>query len=1121
MTKRILSVILALVMVAALVPAAALAKPTYTKTSEIRSSSDYVWTPITSEDVVTTGEYLIGYDDGTNIYLLKSSVSSTSSAAGKVDASVISINDIRYIEDDANTDSERWKFVSFNSHYSVQNSASTGDSKSLKYKNGEYLSVQDRDTSSNTIKRTFTFSVDGSKLVYSYNNHSFYWYSSYFTMDSSDAKYLTIYKRIEKPAGSSEEISSVSIDLAPLTCHDITTATCNTAGVSVESTVWKSQGNGSAVGETAVYNSYYYAEITLDPGVNTFADSITLDDVTLNGGLGDIYVSAVEINQAGKLVIYTEGVTAENTPIDEVRVTFNMPLVGTAFPTPVSEETDKYTIDSYYWYDDTDAEASGDVTPGEYYAYVYIVPTSGYGFTDTAGIMISGGLNESSFDTSDSQRAVLVTDTVTVASHIDTVSITLGSPVFNGSVSNAGVTCTDPGVANAAVTWYRGDTAADSTFTAGVYHAVITLNAETGYSFTVDDNNDITIFGANLTVAGYSYPSGDGSITITTSSMVIEDPSFDAWVPVDFSSLVNGQQILIGIEDGDYSYLMYNDGYDYVNGYKYATVYGEFIPFTTVASSDTTYLWTVEKDSEGNVKFKKGSGYMYAGYTYLTIGSTEDTWQVSDGKLYNGSKYAYARQSTETVYFIQVSSSNPTSLADIKFYTKGTLPSTHEIHITCVNSSNNAPIMDAISMTVRADITVSITEAEIRAAANGALEYYDLAEGQTLPLEIAPAIDYYTVRFTEKAKHDVVISYRLSGAEFAPTDTLKFHEGETIAYTIPTFSGYTYTADHDYNGTAMGNANLAVTVTYTPNYTAVPVSTENWMFYSPETSVWSSSNSSFRFSGSTLISGYTTSGNADDWACSPVITLSVANAVLSFSINNSFNDYDDLCGVYVIDNTSFVYSGEAVTADTFASYVGSLGDPIRTVTVNSTSSSTISIDLDALELSGKNVRVIFHHTAGVNQGAINISSIKTYGAPIEPTLVKCTISSRSRQDSDDADTQRLRFDFIVNFNSNFFRIGDAYFGNHNDGCGEVTGIGATFYYTIGGNEYSVPIACPNVFYVPASGSYFEIIAELRNIPETTYAELQISAELRVQYTPAGGEQVMWHSARQTGSLSGN
>ena len=274
---------------------------------------------------------------------------------------------------------------------------------------------------------------------------------------------------------------------------------------------------------------------------------------------------------------------------------------------------------------------------------------------------------------------------------IDNVNITLSDPELDGPVSEAKASCSDEGVIYISTDWYQGVSVVDSTFTSGLYYAEITLLAASGYSFDVDENSDITISGGTFTVSRFNYPAGDGSmLAVTTSSIAVDDPSFNAWIPIDFSSLAGGQQVLIGIEYGNYSYLMRgSDTTVYAD--KLSTSYGNSVPFTTVLSSNTTYLWTVETVGEGNVKFKYNDKYMYDNSGCVDLDASGSIWTVSDGKLCSGTAYAYVYDSSDQ-YYIKTKSSDPTEPAAIRFYTKGTMPSTRTLTVTYRDLANNADV---------------------------------------------------------------------------------------------------------------------------------------------------------------------------------------------------------------------------------------------------------------------------------------------------------------------------------------------------------------------------------------------------------------------------------------------
>ena len=433
-------------------------------------------------------------------------------------------------------------------------------------------------------------------------------------------------------------------------------------------------------------------------------------------------------------------------------------------------------------------------------------------------------------------------------------------------------------------------------------------------------------------------------------------------------------------------------------------------------------------------------------------------------------------------------------LDNVRVYT----PEYRCVTVNCVLLDTSTVIcsMD-FSVEIGEQFTILLTDLN-----DPSLADYRPVEGSTDITGVMGDIDMtFDVVFEAIPAHKLTITYTCNGTELAPTVELNVVEGRDYSVTSPSFDNYI--ASTDVVSGNMGDADISVEVTYTslPGHAeaiTVPVGAAGWFFYHT-----GSMSNSFQSSNGGLSSGWNSSANVDDWACSPVVTLPDVGASLSFSVWTG-STYDEYYEIWIstaeIDSNTAL--GEAVAAN------GTTFIKVKDIAQAPKNAETVNVDLS--QYSGQSIQYIFHHCGddtheSIDQYYIYFGSIKLLGELNKPSVIATDVQIRSLT-SDDI-KKDLRFVYYVNYNDSYMMYNGDRYGSDGDNASRINSFWAILTYEYNSNTYNTRIDVSRLFY--NNDHYVEFTVVLTNVPATFTSD--ISCQAYMKYSQVGASETTTES----------
>ena len=411
-------------------------------------------------------------------------------------------------------------------------------------------------------------------------------------------------------------------------------------------------------------------------------------------------------------------------------------------------------------------------------------------------------------------------------------------------------------------------------------------------------------------------------------------------------------------------------------------------------------------------------------------------------------------------------------------------PDKNNVVISCVSGSDTL-----LTLSIPVEVGEAFNIAYPTSADHSELVGYRLASGNT-PIEgtMGDTDMPFTVNYEPIPQHQLTISYTLDGKEFASPYTAMLYEGDTYSVKSPAFDGYTASRTTVYG--TMGTENITVEVTYTANPSGITVE-EGWDFTGKTPTqegfiIKNYTSGGWQNETETLRAKWTSSSTepANNYAASPAFTVS-AGALLNFDVWRASTGFTEKLEVYVL-TTEVADADELDAAITAGTELHLISD--NPYTVNSTSASSpdkLSFNLNAY--AGQKVHIVFRHCSDGDQHSIYIDNIEI-GTPVvetDPKIISGTVETRAR--TTDADTKTdVRFVIKVQFNESFISVvyPDATTEQFGDTTGkQIIGFGATLSFGFGSHA-DMELVGRNIWYV--NNTYFTFTAVVSGILKTEF-----------------------------------
>ncbi|GHV32618.1 hypothetical protein AGMMS4952_23310 [Spirochaetia bacterium] len=399
----------------------------------------------------------------------------------------------------------------------------------------------------------------------------------------------------------------------------------------ITASVPKSGGGNAAVGIAVGTNGKI--TLTIDGNSKDYPYTITGDTITLQGAGEDGADANLEYRINENTLTITGGlekIAGANLAPGPVTSNENgalkPPLVVTALAldtlvtVPVKGETPQSTFagNTQYtgtiaWKTDADADHTGAFAPSTVYkAVVTLTAKTGYTFTGVAANSFthSGGTVTNATDSGTVTITFLATAAAGVDDPVTALNLTaLVTAPVKGATQNT--TAINTAQYTGTIVWFENDgiTAAPAAFAAGtVYKAVVTLTAQTGFTFTGVAANSFIYTDATVTNAANS-----GTVTITFPATTTPVLSADSVSDLSTATGTTATLKFTSGEAGTYYYVVLAAGTSAptavavkaassgIHGTASALAAENTISVTGLTPSSTNTAYIVVEDAAGNL----------------------------------------------------------------------------------------------------------------------------------------------------------------------------------------------------------------------------------------------------------------------------------------------------------------------------------------------------------------------------------------------------------------------------------------------------------------------------------------------------------------------------------------
>lgn len=480
--------------------------------------------------------------------------------------------------------------------------------------------------------------------------------------------------------------------------------------------------------------------------------------------------------------------------------------------------------------------------------------------------------------------------------------------------------------------------------------------------------------------------------------------------------------------------------------------------------------------------------------TVLTINQNQTQWATYHYDFTSEASYTLSWTFTKTS---SASSTDQFYLDNVKVIT----PERRELSINCVNSETNVSICEISYWVVVGDAynyLPNVTD-------NAQLASWKAVDpAVTGTMEEGYGAVTATIRYRPLGSGTLTVNYILGSdsSVLAEPYSVILNEDEAYSVTSPVLPGYT-TDTSVVEGT-MGTADVTVNVTYTYNGNSsgqtvgTSSASDGWIFNHVNVT-----NDVFGYYNNTYLkSGWSTSGNVDDWACSPVIRVPETSPKLTFKVGcySDVSGYEEYYEVYLA--TSPVTEASQLTGSNDA--LVKIKNITNAGVAYSYGNGGESIELDLTAYAGRTVQIIFRHCgdsdhACVNHYSIYFWDVNVTGTFTSPLLMDARVEIRGNTSTDAK--KDLRFRFRINYNAFYITVGDNSYGHSSLGNGTVDSMWVQLSYSHDGSDYSPRVDCTKIFY--SNTNYFEVNVVMTDIP-VSYSNMVISATAYLKYIESDG-----------------